>query len=71
VSIDTAAAIKPAKNNYIDPKGYWISPDRTVRRMGDNDGKQVAIIRATPDCSDAEWERMYEAIVACINVMKT
>jgi hypothetical protein len=59
------------KNTYIDPRGYWIDPNRSIRRMGDKDGEQVAIIRATPSCSDAEWERMYEAIVACINVMKT
>jgi hypothetical protein len=39
--------------------------------MGDQGGEQVAIIRATPECSDAEWKRMYETIIACINVMKT
>ncbi|MGC1906359.1 MAG: hypothetical protein WA715_21245 [Candidatus Acidiferrum sp.] len=28
------------------------------------------ILQATQDCSDAEWQRRYEAIVACVNVMK-
>jgi hypothetical protein len=27
-------ANSPKKNNYIDPKGYWIDPGRAVRRMG-------------------------------------
>ena len=59
------------RNIYIDPKGYWIDPERNVRRMGDKDGEQAVIFRATPECSDAEWGRFYEAIVACVNLMKT
>ena len=59
-----------ARNDYIDPKDYWVDPDRSVRRMSDKDGEQIVILRATPFCSDAEWERMYEAIVACVNLTK-
>jgi hypothetical protein len=40
--------------DYIDTKGYWISPDRSIRRMGDEGGEQVAIAKATEECSDAE-----------------
>jgi hypothetical protein len=58
MSIEGAAATKPAKNEYLDPKGYWIDPERTIRRM---DGDQVVIIKATADCSDAEWKRFYVA----------
>jgi hypothetical protein len=52
--------------DYIDPKGYWIDPARNIRRMGTEDGEQRVILRATQDCSDAEWGRLYEAIVACL-----
>jgi len=58
------------KDNYIDPKGYWIDPNRNIRRMGQRGGEQVVILRATPNCSDAEWERLYSALVACLDTMK-
>jgi hypothetical protein len=61
---------KPQRDEYIDPKGYWIDPGRNIRRMGNKDGEQVVILRATPNCSDAEWDRLYGAIVACIDLMK-
>jgi hypothetical protein len=61
---------EPQRNEYIDPKGYWIDPGRNIRRMGTKDGEQVVILRATPDCSDAEWNRLYKAIVACVDLMK-
>jgi hypothetical protein len=54
--------------DYIDKKGYWIDPERNVRRMSDDGGEQRIIIRATEACSDAEWARFYEAIVACIQL---
>jgi hypothetical protein len=56
-------------DEYIDPKGYWIDPERKVRRMSDN-GQQAVIIQATGDCSVAEWERFYQAIVACLDATK-
>jgi hypothetical protein len=48
--------------DYIDTKGYWISPDRTIRRMGDEGGEQQIIARATEECSDAEWNRICDAL---------
>ena len=59
------------KTDYLDPSGYWISPEREIKRMGDTGGEQIAIIKATPDCSDAEWERFYAAIVAWLDATKT
>jgi hypothetical protein len=46
------------------PEGYWIDPDRDIRRLGDKDGEQVAVLRAAACFSDAEWDRFYKAIVA-------
>jgi hypothetical protein len=57
-------------NEYIDPKGYWIDPERKVRRMSDKNGEQAVIIQATGDCSVAEWKRFYQAIVACLDTTK-
>ena len=49
--------------DYIDTKGYWISPeDRTLRRMGDEGGEQQIIAKATEECSDAEWNRICDAL---------
>jgi hypothetical protein len=53
--------------NYIDPQGYWIDPDRSVRRMGVEGGEQHMILKATETCSDAEWNMLYKAIVACVS----
>jgi hypothetical protein len=63
-------ANSPEKNNYIDPKGYWIDPAERYAGMGNEAGEQVAILRATSNCSDAEWDRLYEAIVACFDTEK-
>ena len=63
-------AVQSEKDNYIDPKGYWMDPNRNIRRMGTRDGEQVVILRATQQCSDAEWERLYSAIFACLDTMK-
>ena len=51
-----------ADKNYIDPKGYWVDPDRNVRRMGNEGGEQRAILRATPECSEAEWKRICDIL---------
>jgi hypothetical protein len=61
---------KPERNEYIDPKGYWIDPRRNIRRLGDKDGEQAVILLATPQCSDAEWDRFYSAIISCVDVQK-
>jgi hypothetical protein len=60
----------PKRNEYIDPKGYWIDPSRNVRRLGNDAGEQSIVVRATENCSDAEWDRFYEAIVACLDTSK-
>jgi hypothetical protein len=51
---------------YIDPQGYWIDPERNLRRMGTEYGEQKVIMKATEDCSNAEWNKLYEAIVSCL-----
>jgi hypothetical protein len=48
--------------DYIDANGYWISSDRSIRRMGDEGGKQQIIAKATEECSDAEWNRICGAL---------
>ena len=48
--------------DYIDTKGYWISPDRSIRRMSDEGGEQIVIAKATEECSDAEWNRICDAL---------
>jgi hypothetical protein len=40
---------------------------RNVRRMGVEEGEQYVILKATETCSDAEWNMLYEAIVACVS----
>jgi hypothetical protein len=56
--------------DYLDSQGYWITPDREIKRMGNYAGEQVTIIKATSHCSDAEWLRFYSAIVACLDATK-
>jgi hypothetical protein len=48
--------------DYIDTKGYWISPDRSIRRVSDEGGDQQIIAKATEECSDAEWNRICDAL---------
>ena len=48
--------------SYIDPKGYWIDPERNIRRMGDEGSEQQIIAKATEECSDAEWNRICDAL---------
>jgi hypothetical protein len=56
-------------NNFIDPNGYWIDQERNIRRMSNDGGEQPVIMRATQECSDAEWSQLYEAIVKCLDAM--
>jgi hypothetical protein len=53
-----------AQQNYIDPEGYWTDPDRGIHRASfpDPDGEQTLIATATPQCSDAEWHLIREAL---------
>jgi len=55
--------------DFIDTLGYWIDNARNIRRMSSDGGEQPVIMRATQDCSDAEWSRLYEAIVKCLEEM--
>jgi hypothetical protein len=38
--------------------------------MGDKDGEQLVILKATAECSDAEWDLFYSAIIACVDLKK-
>jgi hypothetical protein len=48
--------------DYIDTKGYWISPDRTIRRVSNEGGEQQIIAKATEECSHTEWNRICDAL---------
>ena len=61
--------LKNLPDDFIDPKGYWIDHARNIRRMSSDGGEQPVIMRATQDCSDAEWSRLYEATVKCLEQM--
>jgi|HubBroStandDraft_2_1064218.scaffolds.fasta_scaffold689124_2 hypothetical protein len=50
--------------DYIDTKRYWISPDRTIRRMSDEDGEQEMIVKKRDACSGTEWKLACEALTA-------
>lgn len=58
----------PSKD-FIDPHGYWIDQARNIRRLSSDGGEQPIIMRATQNCSDAEWSRLYEVIVKCLEEM--
>jgi hypothetical protein len=58
---------KQRDEQFIDPKGYWIDPERNVRRMS---GEQTVILRAAEDCSGLEWNFLFEAIRDCLPKMK-
>ena len=45
--------------DFIDPKGYWADPERNVRRTS---GEQGVIIRATDECTKAEWIFLLESL---------
>jgi hypothetical protein len=53
-----------ADQNYIDPKGYFICPEGSIRRISDEGGKQEVIVRKTDACSEAEWRRVCEALIS-------
>lgn len=36
-----------AASDYIDPKGYWLDPERNIRRIGDEEGQQEIIATVT------------------------
>jgi hypothetical protein len=64
--------VRMASKDFIDSRGYWIDHARNIRRMssdGGEGGEQPVIMRATQDCSDAEWTRLYDAIVKCLAAM--
>ena len=53
-----------ADKDFIDPKGYFIGPEGTIRRLSDEDVKQEVIVMKTNACSEAEWRRICEALVS-------
>jgi hypothetical protein len=58
---------KERDEQYIDPKSYWIDPERNVRRMS---GEQEVILSAAKNCSGLEWNYLFEAIRDCLPKMK-
>ena len=59
-----------ADPNYIDTKGYYIDDDRCIRRISSENGEQAIILKATTEISDAEWQRLNQAILDCIVLMR-
>jgi hypothetical protein len=53
-----------ANMDYIDPEGYWIDPDPNIHRMSlpDPDREQTIIATITPECSEAEFNLIREAL---------
>jgi hypothetical protein len=49
------------EKDYLDPKGYWISPGRIIGQMGNEGGEQEAIVKATQECSDGEQKLLCAA----------
>jgi hypothetical protein len=43
--------------DFIDGRGYWIDLDRNVRRLS---GEQEIVLRASEECTKAEWMLMIE-----------
>jgi len=58
---------KERDEQYIDPEGYWIDPERSVRRKS---GEQTVILKATEHCSTLEWSYLFEAVRDCLPKMK-
>jgi len=44
--------------DYIDTKGYWRSPDRTIRGTTDEDGEQKMNVKKTDVCTVAAESRI-------------
>ena len=53
-----------ADKDYIDPKGYWACPEGGIRRMGEEDGEQVVIVKKTNACSETEWRLVCDALMS-------
>jgi len=53
-----------ADKDYVDPKGYFVCPDGTIRRISDEGGEQRVIVQKTDACSEAEWRRVCEALIS-------
>ena len=53
-----------ADNDYMDPKGYFVCPDGTIRRRSNGNGEQEVIVTKTDACSEAEWKRVCEALMS-------
>ena len=45
--------------DFIDPKGYWAHPERSIRRTS---GEQQAVVKATDDCTKGEWIYLLESL---------
>ena len=56
--------LEMAKSDYIDPKGYWVSPEGGIQRIGDENSQQEVIVKRTDACSEAEWKRVCDALVS-------
>ena len=52
-----------AARDYIDPKGYWVSPEGDIRRVSDEDGEHEVIVQKTRYCSEAEWKVVCDALM--------
>jgi hypothetical protein len=45
--------------DFIDPKGYWADPERSIRRTS---GDQGTVLKATDVCTKAEWMYLLESL---------
>jgi hypothetical protein len=45
--------------DFIDPKGYWADPERKIRRAS---GEQGVVLKATEECTKAEWIFLLESL---------
>ena len=45
--------------DFIDPQGYWADADRHIRRAS---GEQGVILKATDECTKAEWIFLLESL---------
>jgi wyosine [tRNA(Phe)-imidazoG37] synthetase (radical SAM superfamily) len=53
-----------ADKDYTDPKGYFVCPEGSIRRVSDEGGRQDVIVMKTDACSEAEWKRICEALIS-------
>jgi hypothetical protein len=45
--------------DFIDPKGYWAGPERSIRRTS---GDQGTVLKATDVCTKGEWMFLLESL---------